>query len=74
MGDFNHPGVSWKNGTAGHQKSRRFLECIDDKFLLQVVEEPTRRGAMLDLVLTNQEGLVDNGKLKKALAAATMKC
>ena len=74
MGDFNHPDICWKDGTAGRQQSRRFLECIDDKFLLQVVEEPTRRGAMLDLVLTNQEGLVDNVKLKKALAAATMKC
>ncbi|KAK4826242.1 hypothetical protein QYF61_006594 [Mycteria americana] len=28
------------------------------------MEEPTRRGAMLDLVLTNKEGLVGNVKLK----------
>jgi len=31
--------------------------CVDDSFLLQVIEEPTGRGAMLDLVLTNKEGL-----------------
>ncbi|XP_067999399.1 protein phosphatase 1 regulatory subunit 7-like [Melanerpes formicivorus] len=34
-----------------------FLDCIEDNFLLQMVEEPTRNGAMLDLVLTNREGL-----------------
>ncbi|PKU32349.1 glycerol kinase [Limosa lapponica baueri] len=35
--------------------------------ILIVVEEPTRRGAMLDLVLTNKEELVGNVKLKSSL-------
>ncbi|GAB0210292.1 cAMP-dependent protein kinase inhibitor alpha [Grus japonensis] len=38
-----------RDNTAGHKQSRRFLECIDDNVLLQAIEEPTRRGAMLDL-------------------------
>jgi len=38
-----------------------------------VIEEPTRRGAMLDLVLTNKEGLVGNVNLKGSLAAVTIK-
>jgi len=33
-------------------------------FLLQVIEEPTRSSAMLDLVLTNKEGLVGNVKVQ----------
>ncbi|GAB0206702.1 hypothetical protein GRJ2_003135800 [Grus japonensis] len=57
MGDFNHPDICWRDNTAGYKQSRKFLECVDDNFLLQVIEEPTRRGAMLDLVLTNKEGL-----------------
>lgn len=40
------------------------LSCVDDDFLLQVMEETTRRGAMLDLELTKKEGLVGNVKLK----------
>ncbi|GAB0209929.1 mitochondrial enolase superfamily member 1 [Grus japonensis] len=64
MGDFNHPDSCWRDNTAGHKQSRKFLECVDDNFLLQVTEEPTRRDAMLDLVLTNKEGLVGNVKLK----------
>ena len=43
-------------------QSRRFLQSINDNFLIQVVEEPTRKGALLDLVLTNKEGLVENVK------------
>ena len=30
MGDFNHPDICWKDNTAGHKKSRKFLECVDD--------------------------------------------
>ena len=48
---------------AGHKQSRRFLECIDDNFLLQVIEEPTRRGALLGLILTNK-GLIGDLKIK----------
>ncbi|GAB0179473.1 hypothetical protein GRJ2_000412600 [Grus japonensis] len=59
MGNFNHPNICWRDNTEGHKQSRRFLECIDDNFLLQVTEEPMRtRSAMLDLVLTNKEGLL----------------
>ncbi|GAB0179410.1 hypothetical protein GRJ2_000406300 [Grus japonensis] len=73
MGDFSHPDICWRNNTAGHKQSRRFLECVDDNFLLQVIEEviePTRRGAMLDLVLTNKDGLVGNVKLKGNLGCS----
>ena len=31
--------------------------------VMQVVEEPTRKGALLDLVLTNNEGLVEEVKV-----------
>ncbi|GAB0208907.1 hypothetical protein GRJ2_003356400 [Grus japonensis] len=70
MADFNHPDICWRDNTAGHKQSRRFLECVNDNFLLQVTEEPTRRGAMLDLVLPNKEGLVGNVKLKGSLGCS----
>ncbi|GAB0206587.1 hypothetical protein GRJ2_003124300 [Grus japonensis] len=67
MGDFNHPDICWKDNTARHAQSRRFLQSIDDNFLTQVVEEPTRRGVLLDLVLTNKEGLVEDVKVGGSL-------
>ncbi|GAB0182058.1 hypothetical protein GRJ2_000671100 [Grus japonensis] len=63
MGDFNHPDICWKGNTARHAQSRRFLQSIDDNFLTQVVEEPTRRDMLLDPVLTNKEGLVGDVKV-----------
>ncbi|PKU34027.1 glycerol kinase [Limosa lapponica baueri] len=70
MGDFNHRNICWRDNTAGRKQYRRFLECVDDNFLLQVIEEPTRRGAMLDLVLTNKEGMMGNVKLKGSLGCS----
>ncbi|GAB0206304.1 hypothetical protein GRJ2_003096000 [Grus japonensis] len=70
MGDFNHPDICWRDKAAEHKQSRKFLECVDDNCLLQVIEEPTRRGAMLDLVLTNKEGLVGDVKLKGSLGCS----
>lgn len=44
---------------------------MDDNFLAQEIEKPTRRGATLDLVLNNKLGLVRNGKLKGSLGCST---
>lgn len=67
IGDFNHPDICWMDNTAVHQKSKSFLECVGDNFLLQVVQEPTRKGGMLDHVPTKEEGLVSIVKLKGSL-------
>jgi len=72
-GDFNHPNICWRNNRVGHKKSRRFLDCVDDNFLLQMTEKSTRRGAMLDLVLTKTVELLGSVKLRGTLAAVTMK-
>ncbi|KAK4826009.1 hypothetical protein QYF61_003782 [Mycteria americana] len=58
VGDFNLPDVCWKYNTAERKQSRRFLECVEDNFLTQLVSEPTRGGSSLDLLFTNREGLV----------------
>ena len=74
MGDFNHPNTCSKDNTTGYKHSRRSVECIDDKFLTQVIEEPTRRGALLDLFLTNKEGLVGDVKVKDSLVTMRWGC
>lgn len=35
----------WKCNTAQKKQSKRFLECVEDSFLIQRVGEPTRGGA-----------------------------
>jgi len=51
-------------------QSRRFLQSIDDNFLMKTVEEPTRRGMLLDLVLTNKERLVEDVKVGGSLGCS----
>ena len=60
VGDFNFPDICWKYNTAERDQSQRFLECVGDNFLTQLVSEPTREGALLDLLFVNREGLVDD--------------
>uniref|UniRef100_A0A493TF21 Reverse transcriptase domain-containing protein n=1 Tax=Anas platyrhynchos platyrhynchos TaxID=8840 RepID=A0A493TF21_ANAPP len=60
VGDFNFPDISWKHNTGQRKQSRRFLESVEDSFLTQLVSEPTRGGAPLDLLFTNREGLVED--------------
>lgn len=46
----------------GTQEPRRFLHSTDGNILTQVVEDPSRRGVLLDLALTNKEGLAGGVK------------
>ncbi|KAK4832250.1 hypothetical protein QYF61_021602 [Mycteria americana] len=58
VGDFNLPDVCWKYNAVERKQSRRFLKCVeDDNFLIQLVREPAREGAPLDLLFVNGEGL-----------------
>ncbi|PKU36060.1 adaptin ear-binding coat-associated protein 1 [Limosa lapponica baueri] len=58
VGDFNPPDTSWVHNTAEKEESRRFLECVGDNFLTQLVREPTREGALQDLLFVNRERLM----------------
>lgn len=40
-----------------------FLECIDDNFLTQMIEEVMRGAVLLDLILTNKEKLFRNANV-----------
>ncbi|KAK4815464.1 hypothetical protein QYF61_002923 [Mycteria americana] len=60
-----------KTGTTQqHKQSWRFLECIDENFLNQMTEQPKRRGALLDLILTSKEGLNGDVKVKGSLGCS----
>ena len=75
-GGFKFPDVCWKHNTVQKKQSRRFLECMEDNFLGQLVREPIRGGAPLDLLFTNgdqlftnREGLVGDVEVRTCLGA-----
>ena len=57
MGDFNFRSVDWEL-MVGSSEAEDFLTVIQDNFLKQVIEEPTRGNSILDLVLTNRDNMV----------------
>jgi len=50
------PDRCCRDNTAGHKQSRRLLEFTDNFLLLQVIEEPIRKGVLLDPCTHNEQG------------------
>ena len=65
MGDFNYPGIQWNESSqAGQSKgsveAKLFEECIDDNFITQHVNVPTRNDSILDLVFTREPEMINS--------------
>ncbi|GAB0190215.1 hypothetical protein GRJ2_001486800 [Grus japonensis] len=65
-----HGGLQSTRISVGGTMQYGISKCVDDNFLFEVIEEQMMRGAMLELVLTNKEGLVGNVKLKGSLGCS----
>ncbi|PKU42080.1 rna-directed dna polymerase from mobile element jockey-like [Limosa lapponica baueri] len=48
VGDFNLPDICWKYNTAESRQARRFLECMEDNFLTQLVRNGVSKTSTLD--------------------------
>lgn len=59
MGDFNLPDVNWEESSASSTRSRDILNSLQGASLKQLVGEPTRKDAILDLILTNGDRISD---------------
>ena len=55
---------------AGCKQSRRFLECTDVNFPAQVIEEPAKGDALLDLIVTNKEELFEHVNVEGRLGCS----
>jgi len=73
MGDFNFPEISWNSNTvsaSGNTGSVKFFESVEDSFLSQHVQFPTRGYSVLDLVLTRDPDLVSNVQVTSDLGCS----
>lgn len=52
--DFKFPDIKWEYPTMDTNRSGKFLKHIEENFLIQVLREPTRKGALLDLLFVNK--------------------
>ena len=70
IGDFNLPGINWSHECTNHLDpdkhfDSKFLNCIHEQFLSQLVNNPTHyRGCqtptLIDLLITNDSRIVEN--------------
>ncbi|CAB4025347.1 Hypothetical predicted protein, partial [Paramuricea clavata] len=59
LGDFNFPNINWFAPSPSTLCSDAyFCDMIDDNFLHQTINVPTRKGNILDLVLVNKPELM----------------
>lgn len=54
VGEFNFPDICRIYNTADREQSQRFLECVGDNFVTQLVKEATRGSKILDLLFLNR--------------------
>lgn len=64
IGDFNMPHIDWETHNARSESDMGFIETLQDNFLVQLVDQPTRfregnLPSTLDLIITNTEELID---------------
>ena len=80
-GDFNFKEIDWENEyvRGNHQHISLFMETLQDLFLKQHVTEPTRyrngeEPSLLDLIITNEEGMIQNLSYHPALGDSDHCC
>ena len=81
VGDFNYPNIDWNRGclTREDYSEQFFFDTIQDCVLFQLVTQPTRfrpgtEPHTLDLVLTNEEGMIHNMKYTAGLGNSDHIC
>ena len=75
MGDFNFRFVKWSTETllsdgislSEMNQARHFINYTNRNLLTQLVEEPTRKDSMLDLVLTTNTDIIHNIEIEKLM-------
>ena len=64
VGDFNDKCMSWDGDHSDSEMGYKFYNCINDRNLFQMIEEPTRItencSSLLDLIITDSPGFLDN--------------
>jgi len=62
VGDFNYPNINW-NTLDCNKEHEQFVDLIQDNFLFQHVDAPTRENNILDLAISNEIAMVQELKI-----------
>lgn len=57
MGGFKFPDINWEYHTDELSKAVKFLKQAEDNFRSQILSEPTRKTALLNVLFENRKTL-----------------
>ena len=69
MGDVNHGNIKWDTQQSTGIEDQKLLCLVQDNFLTQHLQEPTRAARVLDIVLSSQKEFVDNVVIQEPLGS-----
>jgi len=67
VGDFNFRQINWDTNEASSNLARRFLDCVNENLLVQVVTDPTRNQNLIDLALVGDADMVESCEVRDPL-------
>ena len=67
MGDFNCPDINTSQNNTPMRQTQNLKKFIDDNFLFQMVNEPTRGANVLDLVMASNANFIENLTVREPL-------
>ena len=78
-GDFNYPEIDWDNDYVNKEAIQPFIATLQEHHLYQHVCKPTRyhddeEPSLLDLILTTEEGMVENLEHSPGLGESDHEC
>jgi len=59
LGDFNFRELVW-NRLETLTDSHPFVKCVNDNFMHQLVDEPSRGNNFLDLIFSSDDNIIEN--------------
>ena len=79
VGDFNYGAISWQDNTATSAAETAFLDCLQNTYMNQHVEEPTRgrsgqNPSILDLIISNDPNIVSYIRYESPLGKSDHTC
>ena len=79
VGDFNYGAISWQDNTATSAAETAFLDCLQNTYMNQHVEEPTRgrygqNPSILDLIINNDPNIVSHIRYGSPLGNSDHAC
>ena len=68
LGDFYFRYIDWSKGEGNSQLEKSLIDTLNDIFLVQMVDKPTRGNNILNLVCISDPSCTDKFKVEKSFA------